>query len=209
MKIACALEYRESALQGLRRPISGTALHTGHLPEPYRRAGRTRNRLTINYLTITAAQAFFNAHLRQCPKLRQHTTSCPECGIRSDQHSIKAAPPAILPSYPNERSGHVISGWMKLSGSNIFWKNALAGLQEAVFLKPDAPRSVFLWRLGCSMFRIIDHAGRCRADFAKLVAPRFSAPHCQLCHCHQPESSIITSRLGHEEVAFFWWWWGV
>ena len=67
LKIACAPEYRESALQGLRRPISGTAMHTGRLPEPYRCAGRTRNRLTTSYLAITAAQAFFNARLRQCP----------------------------------------------------------------------------------------------------------------------------------------------
>ena len=67
LKIACAPEYRESALQGLRRPISGTALHTGRLSEPYRCAGRTRNRLTTSYLTITAAHAFFNARLRQCP----------------------------------------------------------------------------------------------------------------------------------------------
>ena len=59
LKKACAPEYRESALQGLRRPISGTALHTGRLPEPYRCAGQTRNRLTISYLIITAAQAFF------------------------------------------------------------------------------------------------------------------------------------------------------
>ena len=80
-------------------------------------------------------------------------------------------------------SGSVMSGRMKLSGSNIFWKNVLAGLQKAVFLKPNAPRSVFLLRLGSSMFRIIDHAGRCRADFAKLIAPKFfhlpklAAPH--------------------------------
>ena len=47
--------------------VSGTALHTGRLPEPYRCAGRTRNRLTINYLIITAARAFLNARLRQCP----------------------------------------------------------------------------------------------------------------------------------------------
>ncbi len=67
LKIACALEYHESALQGLRRPISGTALHTGRLPEPYRCAGRTRNRLTSSHLAITAARAFFNARLRQCP----------------------------------------------------------------------------------------------------------------------------------------------
>ena len=67
LKIACAPEYRESALQGLRRPIFGTALHTGRLSKSYRCAGRTRNRLTISYLTITAAQAFFNTRLRQCP----------------------------------------------------------------------------------------------------------------------------------------------
>ena len=54
-------------MQGLRRPIPGTALHTGRLSEPYRCAGRTRNRLTTSYLTITAAHAFFNARLRQCP----------------------------------------------------------------------------------------------------------------------------------------------
>ena len=69
LKIACAPEYRESALQGFRRPISETALHTGRLSKSYRCAGQTRNRLTISYLTITAAQAFFNTRLRQCPKL--------------------------------------------------------------------------------------------------------------------------------------------
>ena len=47
--------------------VLGTALHTGRLSEPYRCAGRTRNRLTTSYLTITAAHAFFNARLRQCP----------------------------------------------------------------------------------------------------------------------------------------------
>ena len=190
MKIACAPESHESALQGLRRPISGTALHTGRLPEPYRCAGRTRNRLIINYLTITTAQAFFNARLRQCPKLRQHTTSCPECDLRTDQHSIKTAPPAYCQVI--RMSGAVMSGRMKLSGSNIFWENALAGLQEAVFLKPNAPRSVFLWRLGCNMFWIIGDTDRCRADFAKLVAPKFSAPHCQL---FPPTTFVIvTSR---------------
>ena len=72
---------------------------------------------------------------------------------------------------------------MKLSGSNIFWKNILAGLQEAVFLKPNAPRSVFLWRLGCNASRKIRLRGDCEADLAKLIAPRFfhlpklAAPH--------------------------------
>ena len=36
----------------------------------------------------------------------------------------------------------------KLPGSNVFWKNALRGLQEAVFLKPNAPKSAFSKRLG-------------------------------------------------------------
>ena len=71
MKIACAPEYHESATQGLRKPISGTALHTGRLPEPYRCAGRTRNRLTISYLTITAAQAFFQCTPTAMPKFEQ------------------------------------------------------------------------------------------------------------------------------------------
>ena len=33
--------------------------------------------------------------------------------------------------------------------------------------------SVFLWRPGCNMFRIIGHTGRRRADFAKHIASRF------------------------------------
>ena len=76
-----------------------------------------------------------------------------------------------------------MSGRMKLSGSNIFWKNALEGLQKAVFLKPNAPRSVFLWRLGCNASRKIRLRGDCEADLAKLIAPRFfhlpklAAPH--------------------------------
>ena len=34
---------------------------------------------------------------------------CPECNLRTDQHSLKVASPAILPSYPNERSSHVMT----------------------------------------------------------------------------------------------------
>ena len=133
LKIACAPEYRESALQGLRRPIFGTALHTGRLPEPYRCAGRTRNRLTISYLTITAAQAFFQCtptatrkfqqladrtsfQLRSCPrpKFRQHHWALIKCcqhttnGIQSPTthppHYFQLPPPTI--SGPRHRHQH-------------------------------------------------------------------------------------------------------
>ena len=57
---------------------------------------------------------------------------------------------------------------MKLSGSNIFCKNALAGLRKVVFLNPTAPRSVFFFR---------------------PALPAFAANY--FCHCHQPKSSIM------------------
>ena len=41
------------------------------------------------------------------------------------------------------------------------------------------------------MFRIIGHAGCYRADFAKLAAPKFSAPHCQL---FQPTTFVIMTN---------------
>ena len=47
-------------------------------------------------------------------------------------------------------------------------------LIDNLFWKDDAHRSeVFLWRLGSNIFQIIGHTGRCRADFAKHIAPRF------------------------------------
>ena len=76
---------------------------------------------------------------------------------------------------------------------------------------------MFLWRLGSNMFRITDHTGRCRADFAKHIAPRFFCLHesrgaggltvliiagivvlliaavvpgGRFCHRHQPKMSI-------------------
>mgnify|MGYP000024234634 CR=1 FL=1 len=42
--------------------------------------------------------------------------------------------------------------------------------------KDDAPKSVFLRRLGSIMFQTIGHTGRYRADFAKLIAPKFFRP---------------------------------
>ena len=36
-----------------------------------------------------------------------------------------------------------------------------------------APKSVFLWRLGSNMCRIIGHTDRCRVDFAKLIARKY------------------------------------
>ena len=46
-------------------------------------------------------------------------------------------------------------------------------LIDNIFRKDGAPMSVFLWRPGCNMFRIIGHTGRCRADFAKHIALKF------------------------------------
>ena len=48
------------------------------------------------------------------------------------------------------------------------------------FRRDGAPRSVFLWRLGSNMFRIIGHTGRCRAGFPKHIAPRLSVRRCDL-----------------------------
>ena len=48
------------------------------------------------------------------------------------------------------------------------------------FRRDGAPRSVFLWRLGSNMFRIIGHTGRCRAGFPKHIAPRLSVRLCDL-----------------------------
>ena len=42
-------------------------------------------------------------------------------------------------------------------------------------LKDDAPKSVFLRRLGSTMFQITGHTGWCMADFTKLIAPKFFA----------------------------------
>ena len=41
--------------------------------------------------------------------------------------------------------------------------------------KDDAPKSVFLRRLGSTMFQITGHTGWCMADFTKLIAPKFFA----------------------------------
>ena len=60
---------------------------------------------------------------------------------------------------------------------------------------------MFLWRLGSSRLRTIGHTGRCRADFTKPIAPKFSAPYCQLlplkhfCHCLQQKMATIPSAL--------------
>ena len=81
---------------------------------------------------------------------------------------------------------------MKLSGSNIFWKNALAGRWRGVFLKPNAPKSVSLRLLGSTMFWIISHTDRCRADFAKLIAPKYFAPCYQL--FLQPLFVLVTDQ---------------
>ena len=121
---------------------------------------------------------------------------CPECKP-PHWHSFTQKRPRRLYCQVGRMSGAVISWRVKLSGSNIFWKNALAGLQEAVFLEPNAPRSVFLWRLGCNASRKIRHAGSCEADLAKLVAPKFFRPALSafaanhFCHCHQQKLSIL------------------
>ena len=39
--------------------------------------------------------------------------------------------------------------------------------------------SVFLRRLGSNIFWKIGHLCPCRADFVKLIAPKFSTLHCQ------------------------------
>ena len=58
-----------------------------------------------------------------------------------------------------------------------------------------------MWRLGSSRLRTIGHTGRCRADFTKPIAPKFSAPYCQLlplkhfCHCLQQKMATIPSAL--------------
>ena len=49
---------------------------------------------------------------------------------------------------------------------------------------------------GSNAFPIIGHTDRCKADFAKLNAPKFFRPHCRFstnhfCHCHQQKMSII------------------
>ena len=60
-----------------------------------------------------------------------------------------------------------------------------------------APKSGFLWRRGCNMFRIIGHTCGCGDDFAKLVAPMpFRPPRPafaanRFCHWHQPFLAII------------------
>ena len=95
---------------------------------------------------------------------------------------------------------------MKLSGSNIFCKNALAGLRKIVFLNPTAPRSVFLWRLGCNASRKIRLRRDCEADLAKLIAPKFFRPALPafaanyFCHCHQPKSSIMPNSPSYSSA---------
>ena len=58
-----------------------------------------------------------------------------------------------------------------------------------------------MWLLGSSRLRTIGHTGRCRADFTKPIAPKFSAPYCQLLplkhfrHCLQQKMATIPSAL--------------
>ena len=52
---------------------------------------------------------------------------------------------------------------------------------------------MFLWRLGCNMFRSIGHTGCCRADFAKLVALKFFRP--ALSVCRQPLLSLSPTKI--------------
>ena len=52
---------------------------------------------------------------------------------------------------------------------------------------------MFLWRLGCNMFRIIGDTDRRRADFAKLVALKFFRP--ALSVCRQPLLSLSPTKI--------------
>ena len=56
-------------------------------------------------------------------------------------------------------------------------------LIDNLFRRDGAPRSVFLWRLGSNMFRIIGHTSCHRAGFSKHIAPKFFCPPltCGLC----------------------------
>ena len=76
------------------------------------------------------------------------------------------------------RGNHIVAD--EIIWEQYILKNALAGKQRGVFLKPNAPKSSQKHRLGSNMSRIIGHTGRCGADVAKHIAPKFFAQHCRL-----------------------------
>ena len=60
------------------------------------------------------------------------TPMLPGMNLRTEQHSLKAAPPAILPSYPNERSLHVMADEI-IWEQYILEKTPLQGYRKPFF----------------------------------------------------------------------------
>ena len=71
-------------------------------------------------------------------------------------------------------------------------------IPAAVPALPGIRGAAMFWPMklpGSNAFPIIGHTGRCRADFAKYIAPKFFVPYCQL--FHQPLLSLSPTKNGN------------
>ena len=112
------------------------------------------------------------------PQLPQRIKQLQKCScffrVRKSRKRGEADNPGDEIIQPNAPSSHVVAD--EITWEQYILKKCPCRQVERRFLKPNAPKSVFLRRLGSSMFRRIGHPGRCRADFAKLIAPKFFRP---------------------------------
>ena len=71
-------------------------------------------------------------------------------------------------------------------------------IPAAVPALPGIRGAAMFWPMklpGSNAFPIIGHTDRCKADFAKLNAPKFFRPHCRL--FHQPLLSLSPTKNGN------------
>ena len=94
---------------------------------------------------------------------------------------------------PNARSSHVLTD--EITWEQYILKKCPCRQVERRFLKPNAPKSMFLWRLGSNMFRTIGHPGRCEAYFSKLIAPKFFAAAASLATKRLPPTGNVNYTL--------------